>query len=321
MKQASGSQTRREVLLGMAGAALAFSQPRNRIYNPQLAAHTSLWLEEAGLRHQPLEGLLDEAFRSLRRAGYRRLELDSAFVGAALRARTLPLLRDHRLEPAVLYTSGPLYAIPAAEETRNEVVQTAQLLAGDDLSFVNFQPAAKPNGQRKTSDELETQAYQLTRMGQDLAQNGIGLMFHHSPVEMQDDAREWRYLLAHTEPRLVSCCLDVDWAARAGLNPLSLIDTAGPRLRSLHLRNPRMGVNQEMLGEGDIDMVRIARLLRQMRYDGYLVVELLYDAGTKRQHGLTEDLSLSRWYMQEVFGSRPGNPPVDMGPHVRERKT
>jgi sugar phosphate isomerase/epimerase len=161
----------------------------------------------------------------------------------------------------------------------------------------------------------------LNRLGQDLAQDGVGLMFHHTQAEMQEDAREWRYLLAHTEPGLVSCCLDVDWATRAGLNPLSLIDTAGPRLRNVHLRNPRMGVNQELLGGGDIDMSRIARLLRQMRYDGFLVVELLYDTNTKRQRGLTEDLSLSRWYMQEIFGTRPGNPPVDMGPHVRERKT
>jgi hypothetical protein len=128
MKQASRPHTRREVLLGMAGAALAFSQPRNRIYNPQLAAHTSLWLEEAGLRHESLDDILDEAFGSMRRAGYRRLELDSAFLGAGLRARTLPLLRDSRLQPTVLYMSGPLYAIPAAEETRNQVLQTAQIL-------------------------------------------------------------------------------------------------------------------------------------------------------------------------------------------------
>jgi sugar phosphate isomerase/epimerase len=321
MKQASGSHSRREVLLGMAGAALAFAQPRNRMYNPELAVHTSLWLEEAGLRHQPLANILDEAFRSMRRAGYQRLELNSAFLGAGLRERTLPLLRDNRLQPSVLYTSGPLYAPPAAEETRNQVLQTAQLLAGDDLRFVNFNLAARPDGQPTTSAELEIQAYQLNRLGQELAQHRLELMFHHTQLEMQQDAREWRYLLAHTEPARVSCCLDVDWVTRAGLNPLSLIDTAGPRLRSLHLRNPRKGVNQELLADGDIDMARIARLLRQMRYDGFLVVELLYDADMKRQRGVTEDLSRSRWYMQEIFGSRPGNPPVDMGPHVRERKT
>lgn len=321
MKQASGSHSRREVLLGMAGAALALAQPRNRIYNPQLAVHTSLWLEEAGLRHEPLENIVEEAFGSMRRAGYRRLELDSDFLGAGLRARTLALLRDNRLAPAVLDASGPLYATPAAEETRHQVLQTARLLLGDDLRFVNFNLAAKPDGQPKTSAELEIQAYQLNRLGQELAQNGLQLMFDHTQLEMQQDAREWRHLLAHTEPARVSCCLDVDWVARAGLNPLSLIDTAGPRLRSLHLRNRQGGVNQELLADGDIDMARIARLLRQMRYDGFLVVELLYDANTKRQRGLTEDLSRSRWYMQQIFGERPGNPPVDMGPHVRERRT
>jgi hypothetical protein len=47
------------------------------------------------------------------------------------------------------------------------------------------------------------------------------------------------------------------------------------------------------------------------------VIELLHDRDTKRQYSLATDLSLSRWYAQEMFGSRPGGRPVDMGPHVR----
>ena len=189
-----------------------------------------------------------------------------------------------------------------------------------DTRFVNFSPDAKPDGSPKTTEELETEAYQLSRMGQDLAQVGLDLMVHHHLAEMQDDAREWRYMRAHTETGLVSFCLDVDWVTRAGLRPVTLMDEVGSRLRSLHLRNPRNGANQELLRDGDINMVEIARFLRQMNYDGYLVVEPLYDKNTKRQYGLTEALSLSRWYMQLVFGSRPGSRPVDMGPHVRERK-
>ncbi len=157
-------------------------------------------------------------------------------------------------------------------------------------------------------------------MGQDLRATAIGLMVGHHLSEMRDNAREWRYTLAHTEAGLVSFCLDLDWAVRAGMRPLATLDTAGSRLRNIHLRNPRRGVSQEVLREGDIEMVAVARFLRQSSYDGYLVVDLSANPQSPRQYTLTEALSFSRWYMQQVFGMRPGAPPVDMGPHVRERK-
>jgi sugar phosphate isomerase/epimerase len=320
MRNASALLTRRGVLFGIAGTALAGVQPRNRMYNPQLAIHSSLWLAEAAHENKRLDQILDEAFMCMRRAGYQRVELTSDFLRSDLRKRTLTLLHQNKLQPAILFTSGPLHEKDAAEATRREVLETAWVMTRWDTRFVNFSPDTKADGRPKTSEELETQAYHLSRMGQDLAQVGLDLMVHHHLAEMLDNAREWRYMRANTETGLVSFCLDVDWVTRAGLRPVTLMDEAGSRLRSLHLRNPRNGINQELLRDGDINMVEIARFLRQMSYDGYLVVEPLYDKDTKRQYGLTEALSLSRWYMQQVFGSRPGSRPVDMGPHVRERK-
>jgi sugar phosphate isomerase/epimerase len=168
-----------------------------------------------------------------------------------------------------------------------------------------------------SSAELDTETYHLNRMGDEIAAAGLDLMVHNHEAEMRDNARAWRYLLAHTEPKLVSFCLDVDWAFRAGLSPVSLIDSAGFRLRALDLRNPRDGQDQELFRDGDIDMAQIARLLRQTQYDGLLVIELMDDRDTSRRYSLATDLSLSRWYAQEIFGSRPGSRPVDMGPHVR----
>ena len=320
MRNASVSHTRRQMLFGMAGAALAYSQPRNRIYNPLLAAHTSLWLTEAALRNVQLRAIVDEAFASIQRAGYGRVELAPDFLAPDLKMRTFEALHAHKLQPAIVADSGPLWEKSMAEDTRGRILETARFMTRWDTGFLDFHPADKPDGAPKTTAELETQAYQLNRMGQELNQTGVALMVGHHLTEMQQDAREWRYTLAHTEPGLVSFCLDPDWAVRAGMQPLVLLDTAGSRLRNLQLRNPRNGVSQELLREGDIDMLPIARFLRQSLYDGYLVVDLSASRQMQRQYPLTEALSRSRWYMQQVFGERPGNPPVDMGPHVRERR-
>jgi sugar phosphate isomerase/epimerase len=101
------------------------------------------------------------------------------------------------------------------------------------------------------------------------------------------------------------------------VDPLLLVREAGERLESLHVRNSRKGIELEEVADGDINVPAIARALRQMFYDGFLVVELVYDKETQRTHPLPVALSRSRYYMQKVFGTRPGNPPVNMGPHVR----
>jgi len=317
MQSAPFLTSRRELLLGLAGAALASSKVRNGMYNPEIAAHTSIWLYEAGLRQRRAADILEEALSSTHAAGYSRVELASDFLAVNLKDRTLRLLEKNKLQPSVVFVEGPLYTREDAEMSRAKVKDLAMTIMGRGARYVNFSPTVKPNAQPMSSGELDTEAYHLNRMGDDIAAAGLDLMVHHHEAEMRDDAREWRYLLSHTEPKLVSFCLDVDLASRAAMNPVSLIDTAGFRLRALHLRNPKNGQDQELFRDGDIDMFQIARLLRQMQYDGLLVVELIHHADTNRQYSLATDLSLSRWYAQEVFGSRPGSQPVDMGPHVR----
>ena len=309
--------TRRELLLGLAGAALASSKVRNSMYNPEIAAHTSIWVEEAALRNKRPADLVEEALAATRAAGYHRIELASEFLTPDAKDRTLRLLEKEKLEPSILFASGPFHTREAAEASRRQVKDMALAMMGRGVQLLNFSPAVKPNRQALTTEELDTEAYHLNRMGEDIRQAGLDLMVHHHDSEMRDNAREWRYLISHTEPPLVSFCLDVDWAARANMNPVSLVDTANYRLRAVHLRNPKKGEDQELLREGDIDMAAIARLLKQMQYDGFLVVELTHPKNAARQYALTQDLSLSRWYAQEVFGIRQGNPPVDMGPHVR----
>lgn len=317
MQSASFPTTRRELLLGLAGAALASSKVRNGMYNPEIAAHTSIWLFEAELRKRGAADILEEALSSTHAAGYSRVELASDFLTNELRGRTLRLLGKNKLEPSIVFAEGPLHTREDAEMSRAKVKELAWAMMGRGARYINFSPSRKPNGQAMSAGELDTEAYHLNRMGDDIAAAGLDLMVHHHEAEMRDDAREWRYLLAHTEPKLVSFCLDADWISRGGLKPTALIETAGFRLRALHLRNPKNGQDQELFRDGDIDMFQIARLLRQMQYDGLLVVELLHNRDTKRQYSLATDLSLSRWYAQEVFGSRPGSRPVDMGPHVR----
>jgi sugar phosphate isomerase/epimerase len=312
------TQTRRQFVLGLAGGALAYPGTGNNLYNPKLAVHTSIWVSEAAARKKQPADMIDEAFGAIQRAGYRRVELAAEFTRPDVLGKTLGRLGRFGLEPSIVAAGGRLYGAEA-EAVRAQAATLALSFTGR-ATFLSFTCSQKPDGSPKTLAELDAQAYQLNLLGLDLERTGVRLLLDHDVVEMTADAREWRHMVAHTEDRAVSLCLDVESAIRAGASPWPLIEAAAGRLRSVHLRNTRHGVDEESLAEGDIDLAAIAKLLREELYDGFLVVELRRVAATDRRRSPEESLAWSRWRMQEIFGSRPGAFPVDIGPHVRFRK-
>lgn len=308
--------SRREFVSMLGGAGLATAGVANILYNPKLAIHTSTWLVEAAARNKRPADILDEALNTIQKAGYRRLELVEEFTRGDIRERILARMERANLEPSVVATRGPMHTAEAAQSCREWVIPLARFFAGR-ATFLSFTAAPKPGGARKTDGELDAQAYQLELLGLELQRAGLPLLLDHDTAAMAEGGREWRHMLAHTEPRVVSFCLDVEDAIRGSANPWTLMEAAGGRLRSVHLRNTRHGADMDELADGDIDLEQIGKLLREQQYDGFLVVELRRPQGADRRRDLATALAWSRWRMQEVFGSRPGGFPVDMGPHVR----
>jgi sugar phosphate isomerase/epimerase len=317
MTSAISPRTRREVLAGLASCALAPLHARNSIYRPKLVLGTAIWLQEMESRKKPLADGLEEVCAGIQRAGYRSMEVMPAFLEPSLRDRSIALFHKFRLEPTILYATGPVEQQGPAEATRARVLDTALRLRDAGAAYVNFRAAPKLGGARKTDEELQIQSYQINRLGRELNDAGMLLLVHHQMAEMRDNAREWRYALGHTETPLASFCLDVDCATRAGLQPLELMEFAGGRLAALYLRNTRDRKTLEEMADGDIDMARIATYLHQVFYEGFLVMDLAYDADMPRRHSLPVALSLSRLYMQKMFSTQPGSMPANMGPHVR----
>jgi sugar phosphate isomerase/epimerase len=260
--------------------------------------------------------MLEEALSVSKRAGYLRVQLIEEFLAPALIERSVSRASKLGLEISIACASGPMHTRETAESTRAATLAQAKRLLGN-AEWVGFTISPRSDGKPKTSEELRMQAWQVSLLGQELAHTGMRLLLEHEVSEMQDDAREWRYMLRNTEARQAGFCLDLECAVRAGANPWTLIDAAGGRLRSLHLRNLSHGKSQDRLQDGDIDLAQIASLLRSMQYDGFLVVELARDSGVQSERSLPNSLTVSREYTHMVFGSRAGDPPVKWGPHVR----
>ena len=166
---------------------------------------------------------------------------------------------------------------------------------------INTNPSPKRNRERKTDEELTTQAAELNRLGEALKQRGLQLQYHTHDPEMAENAREWRWMLRHTDPALVTFCMDTHWIWRGKQDPLALLREAGKRTASLHVRNSRDGVWSEGFGPGDLDYKQIAAEVKRAGADPWVVVELAYEKGTVVTRSLAANLRAGREYALQTF--------------------
>lgn len=299
--------TRRDALsrgLKLAGAALlprtvvqAFG--RDAGYAPKLSVEAYVWTQYFDSHKLTVAQGVAQALKDTRNAGYRRVELSDPFFTPEVRGRTAALLRQNHLLPESVYASTTLHEPAAAESSVKAVLELAAFLKPLGTRTIVTDPSPKPQRAPKSDQELATQARYINQLGAGLKAQGIELLLHHHTPELAENAREWWYELDHTS---AGCCVDVHWAYRGGQQVMPFLRRVGARLGDLHLRNSQQGVWMEDFGPGDIDYAEIAAYLHQIRYNGFLVVELAYEKGTAVTRSLEEDLRRSRVYTERTFG-------------------
>jgi sugar phosphate isomerase/epimerase len=269
-----------------------------------LAVEGYIFQQYAQSLKQPLEAVIPEALRMVRAAGFRNVELNTAFLLPEGRARTLSLVRSYGLQMPSLYVGGAMHEAGKADQTISTALEFGNLCRPFGCKAIVTNPDPKPNDVPKTDAELAVQSESLNRMGRKLAANGFALRVHHHTPQLENNAREWRHILQHTDPQYVHICVDVDWAYEGGFEPISFLREVGTRLEEIHVRSARNKLWLEDLEDSDIDYGRVAAYLREQALNPLIVVELAYRPKTAVTRSLEEDLRLSRLYAEKVFRVR-----------------
>jgi inosose dehydratase len=189
-----------------------------------------------------------------------------------------------------------------ADRTITNALEYGRLAAPFGCKGVVNNPDPKAGDQAKTEDELAAEADGLNRLGRALQKEGLELRVHHHTPQLENKAREWRYILAHTDPELVRICVDVDWAYQGGFEAVPFLREVGSRLRELHVRSARNKLWLEDVEDSDIDYHGVAVYLKEQQLRPLMVVELAYRTETVVTRSLEEDLRRSRLYTERVFG-------------------
>ena len=261
-----------------------------------------IWQNLAARAKKPLADMIDELFATAPYAGFENIELNHGFFSAGLRDRVIGLTRKYKLRMPSVYVGGGMHEEAMAEKTIASALEIGGICKEFGCTAIVNNPDSKPQNALKSEQELALQATLLNRMGQTLGERGMQLRVHHHAAEMLENAREWRHILQHADPKYVYMCIDLEHAHRSGVDPGVLLRESGKRTSEIHVRNQKNGIPTEAFGEGDIDHVRIAAILRELNVNPLVVVELAYHADTEITRDFRESLRLSRIYAKKTFG-------------------
>ena len=174
-----------------------------------------------------LERSFDDVLRVVAEAGYAAVEtvgrhgLDAEAMRAALARHGLRAVSTH---------------LPLAT-LRDEVDATAAFARAVGIEQVVI-PSIPVDERPVDGDGWRRLGGRLARLGGRYREHGLRLAFHNHDVELTpvDGGTALDALLADADPTDLAVQLDLAWIARAGLDPLALLERHAPRCRSLHVK-------------------------------------------------------------------------------------
>jgi len=72
---------------------------------------------------------------------------------------------------------------------------------------------------------------------------------------------------------MIGACVDTGHTIRSGEKPHEVLAALGDRVHSMHLKDWIQGGEEQILGEGDIDLVAVAKALKAIKFAGPLMIE------------------------------------------------
>jgi sugar phosphate isomerase/epimerase len=211
---------------------------------------------------------LPEVLAEVKAAGYDGVEIGSYLLDLSRPQAFQKLLVDHGLQVAGIHVGGQIWDPEAVKEALAKLEQTVAFAAAVGAAHVPFSGARKSD---KTHDELARTATNLNRIGEVCRARGLTLAYHNHFWEIERDCRELRYIRDHTDPALVSFCLDVAWVLRGGGSPVAVAKEFLSRVAYFHLKDTRDDEWREV-GYGSVDFAGLFQVMKSRAFS-WAVVE------------------------------------------------
>jgi len=244
---------------------------------------------------------LKQCLREGRKAGFAGFELGNKFPRQSEKLNKV--LADHDLALVSGWFSGQLLA-RSVEEELIAIEDHLQLLKkGGSTVMVYCEVTGAIHGEQgislmqrptMTAEQWPEFGERLTQVADYCLSQGVRLAYHHHMGTVVESSDDVDLLMAHTGESL-GLLLDTGHITYAGGDAMSIIAKHGDRIAHVHTKDVRLSVlndaknrNLSFLdsvlngvftvpGDGDIDYQEIFIALRELNYQGWLVIEAEQD--------------------------------------------
>jgi inosose dehydratase len=222
--------------------------------------------------------------------------------------KLVPVLNKYGIQLPSVYVNSVLHEVEEAEKSLISVLAIADEVkkAGTKIMVTNPTPLQWGSNKVKTDEQLKVQLKYLELLGSELRKKGIKLAYHTHDVELKAGAREFHHMLQNTSPENVGFCFDIHWVYRGSDNSeLAVFDALkmyGNRIVELHLRQSQGGIWTETLGEGDINLARLAAGLKNLKQKPHFVIEQAVEKGSPNTMDGVQAHVKSLAYLKATFG-------------------
>jgi sugar phosphate isomerase/epimerase len=303
-RQFLGSTARALLAAGVGGSLVSTSRGDEENGVPEVkkkvivGAHP--WVYAATQPKYDIYPILDQIFADMSYAGMDGIELmHTALQPPDAFERIRELSKKHALPVIGTSFGGEMWDRTQHEaifEDARLVVTTLAALGGRTLG-TSVGKAPQP----KTAAQLDAQAELLRGLIALCRRHGVVLNLHNHTYEVENGMHDLKGTLARIPD--VKLGPDLNWLVRGGVDPVKFIETYGPQIVFLHIRDQKKdGKWSEAVGEGNMDYRAIGKALQKANFSGDAVIELAHEANFKPTRPLRESLKMSRAYVRQTLG-------------------
>lgn len=250
----------------------------------------------------------EQAIDEIAAVGFRGIQLRSNIVARyGDRPAALRELLEGRGLTLVALSSGNLGIDPAVEREQLELhVRHAAFLrrlGGLYLQIID----QRPRGRAMKNDDFKRLGQLLTELGKRTADVGIPISYHHHMGSIGERPEEIRAILGYSDPRYVKFQLDTAHYQQGGGDPAQAVRDYADRLLFLHIKDLEAPVPGQAdparyrfveLGKGKVNFERVFAALRDVKFNGWAIVEL--DSVPDASRSPRESAMISSTYLRSL---------------------
>jgi sugar phosphate isomerase/epimerase len=268
----------------------------------KLPVSAHVWVYARSQPEYDVSPILEQIFSDLKYAGFDGVELmELHFRNRQTKEIIAELISRYQIALSGISYTGDMFDESKHSFILEDVENIMENMASVRARTFGVSVGRVPAGRLKTEKELDAQADILKKLIAMGKNRGIVLNLHNHTYEVENNL----YDLKGTLERIPDIKLgpDLNWLLRANVDPIWFLKEYKKNIVFLHLRDQlKNGKWPESLGEGDVDFIEIANVLKDIDFSGDVVIELAHERNFEITRPLKESLKMSRDYVRVTMG-------------------